>query len=74
MRSTGIRHGGRMLAWSDEVNGVCEEISGPSRMELAIESWADWVATYVDPLEKVFFVTMSPIHMWYTFFPIKIHH
>ncbi|KAK4396079.1 protein trichome birefringence-like 35 [Sesamum angolense] len=32
-------------------------------MELAMECWADWVASNVDPLKKkVFFVTMSPTH------------
>ncbi|KAL0338138.1 UNVERIFIED_CONTAM: protein trichome birefringence-like 35 [Sesamum angustifolium] len=73
----GIHHNGSMLIywslihsyggdkgqWSDEENGVCEEIGGLGGMELAMECWADWVASNVDPLKKkVFFVTMSPTH------------
>lgn len=51
--------------WSNEENSVCEEISGLGGMELAMETWADWVASHVDPLKKkVFFVTMSPTHLW----------
>ncbi|KAL6534436.1 Protein trichome birefringence-like 35 [Orobanche hederae] len=57
------RQGSVKLLWSNEENNVCEEISGLGGMELAMESWADWVANRVDPLKKkVFFVTMSPTH------------
>lgn len=50
--------------WSDDENGACEEISGLGGMELAMETWADWVASHVDPRKKkVFFVTMSPTHL-----------
>jgi hypothetical protein len=34
-------------------------------MEMAMDSWGDWVANNVDPNKKrVFFVTMSPTHQW----------
>ncbi|KAG8377071.1 hypothetical protein BUALT_Bualt09G0130100 [Buddleja alternifolia] len=57
------RQGPVKLLWSDEENNACEEISGIGGMELAMESWANWVASNVDPLKKkVFFVTMSPTH------------
>ncbi|KAL0450973.1 UNVERIFIED_CONTAM: protein trichome birefringence-like 35 [Sesamum latifolium] len=57
------RQGPVKLLWSDEENSVCEEIGGLGGMELAMESWADWVASNVDPMKKkVFFVTMSPTH------------
>ena len=29
-----------------------------------MEAWANWVATKADPLKKIFFVTMSPTHLW----------
>lgn len=49
--------------WSDGEGGVCEEIDGTEGMELAMEAWADWMASNFDPLEKkAFFVTMSPTH------------
>ncbi|XP_057524054.1 protein trichome birefringence-like 35 [Amaranthus tricolor] len=58
------RQGPVKLMWSSEENGVCEELDGRPAMELAMKTWADWVDSYVDPLEKrVFFVTMSPTHM-----------
>ncbi|XP_059668071.1 protein trichome birefringence-like 35 isoform X2 [Cornus florida] len=51
--------------WSTEENGVCEEIDGLGGMELAMEAWANWVASSVDHLKKqVFFITMSPTHLW----------
>ncbi|KAH6769304.1 TRICHOME BIREFRINGENCE-LIKE 35 [Perilla frutescens var. hirtella] len=58
------RQGSVKLLWSDDENRVCEEISGLGGMELAMETWADWVASNVDPQKKkVFFVTMSPTHL-----------
>ncbi|KAL3654881.1 Protein trichome birefringence-like 35 [Castilleja foliolosa] len=58
------RQGSVKLIWSNEENNVCQEINGLGGMELAMESWADWVATRVDPLKKkVFFITMSPTHL-----------
>lgn len=57
------RQGPVKLLWSSESNGVCEEIHEVAGMELAMEAWANWVASNVNPLEKqVFFVTMSPTH------------
>lgn len=51
--------------WSTDENGVCEELDGLGAMELAMGAWADWVASKVDPLKKrVFFVSMSPTHLW----------
>lgn len=58
------RQGPVKLLWSTEMNGTCEEIDGRRGMELAMETWADWIASNVDPLKKrVFFVTMSPTHL-----------
>lgn len=52
-----------LFRWSSEMNGRCEEIDGRRGMELAMETWADWIASNVDPLKKrVIFVTMSPTH------------
>ena len=51
--------------WSNEENGVCEELDGLEAMELAMKTWAKWVDSIVDPSKKrVFFVTMSPTHLW----------
>lgn len=51
--------------WSTEESGICEQLDGVGAMELAMEAWADWIASKVDPLKKrVFFVTMSPTHLW----------
>ncbi|KAF8364656.1 hypothetical protein HHK36_018616 [Tetracentron sinense] len=59
------RQGPVKLLWSSEEHGVCEELDGLGAMELAMEAWADWVASKVNPLEKrVLFVTMSPTHLW----------
>ncbi|KAF7142760.1 hypothetical protein RHSIM_Rhsim05G0225200 [Rhododendron simsii] len=58
------RQGPVKLLWSSEGDGVCEEIDGLGGMELAMEAWANWVASNVNPLKKqVFFVTMSPTHL-----------
>ncbi|XP_019188121.1 PREDICTED: protein trichome birefringence-like 35 [Ipomoea nil] len=57
------RQGPVKLLWSNEQDGACEEIDGLRGMELAMRTWADWVASNIDPLKKqVFFVTMSPTH------------
>lgn len=59
------RQGPVKLLWSTEENGVCEELDGLGAMELALEAWAEWVTSKVNPLKKrVFFVTMSPTHLW----------
>ncbi|KAF9591946.1 hypothetical protein IFM89_010304 [Coptis chinensis] len=59
------RQGPIKLLWTKEENGICEELDGIGAMELAMESWANWVASKVDPVKKrVFFVTMSPTHLW----------
>lgn len=58
------RKGSVKLLWSTEENGVCEEIDGLRGMELAMDAWANWVESNVDPMKKkVFFVTMSPTHL-----------
>ncbi|KAJ6778052.1 PROTEIN TRICHOME BIREFRINGENCE-LIKE 35 [Salix koriyanagi] len=55
------------LSWSAEENGACEELDGLGAMELAMGAWADWVASKTDPQKKrVFFVTMSPTHLWHS--------
>nr|XP_010921033.1 protein trichome birefringence-like 35 isoform X1 [Elaeis guineensis] len=52
------------LLWNRE-DVICEEANGLDAMKLTLETWADWVASGVDPLrQKVFFVTMSPTHLW----------
>lgn len=54
-----------LCRWSAGKNGICEELDGLGAMELTMGAWADWVASKVDPLKKrVFFVTMSPTHLW----------
>eukprot|EP00268_Persea_americana_P067428 TRINITY_DN9283_c0_g1_i3.p1 TRINITY_DN9283_c0_g1~~TRINITY_DN9283_c0_g1_i3.p1 ORF type:complete len:443 (+),score=81.39 TRINITY_DN9283_c0_g1_i3:240-1568(+) len=59
------RQGNIKLLWSDEEDGVCEELSGIGAMKLALEAWAEWVASNVDPRKKrIFYVTMSPTHLW----------
>uniref|UniRef100_A0A2P2LXH0 Protein trichome birefringence-like 35 n=2 Tax=Rhizophora mucronata TaxID=61149 RepID=A0A2P2LXH0_RHIMU len=58
------RQGPVKLLWSSEKNGNCEELDGLGAMELAMGTWADWVASNVDPNKRIFFVTMSPTHMW----------
>ncbi|XP_030541865.1 protein trichome birefringence-like 35 [Rhodamnia argentea] len=58
------RQGPVKLLWSDDRNGDCEELDGLGAMELAMETWADWVTTKLDPRKKVLFVTMSPTHLW----------
>lgn len=59
------RHPRMFCRWSTDENGVCEELDGLGAMELAMGAWADWVASKVDPLKKrVFFVSMSPTHLW----------
>ncbi|KAI4331601.1 hypothetical protein MLD38_029776 [Melastoma candidum] len=50
------------LLWSDDEEGECEELDGMDAMELAMETWAHWVMTRLDPSKRVFFVTMSPTH------------
>ncbi|GAB4857317.1 Protein trichome birefringence-like 35 [Ancistrocladus abbreviatus] len=53
------------LLWSTEPNGICEELDGRGAMELALNTWANWVDSSVEPLQKrVFYVTMSPTHLW----------
>ncbi|XP_072997681.1 protein trichome birefringence-like 35 [Typha latifolia] len=52
------------LLWSYS-GGVCEEADGKEAMKLALETWADWIESSVNPLKhRVFFVTMSPTHLW----------
>nr|CAD1833057.1 unnamed protein product [Ananas comosus var. bracteatus] len=52
------------LLWSSEED-ICEEADGIDAMKLALETWAGWVSTSVDPQkQQVFFVTMSPTHLW----------
>ncbi|GAB2285938.1 Protein trichome birefringence-like 35 [Dionaea muscipula] len=59
------RQGLIKLLWNGEENMVCEELDGVRAMELAMNTWAKWVQSSVDPLKKrVFFVTMSPTHQW----------
>lgn len=56
--------------WNAEEDGACEELDGREAMELVMTTWADWVASRAIPLKKrVFFVTMSPTHLWYFFEP-----
>ncbi|VFQ91659.1 unnamed protein product [Cuscuta campestris] len=57
------RQGPVKLLWSNDENGICEEIDGLGGMELAMSAWADLIASNIDPSKKkVFFVTMSPTH------------
>ncbi|KAH7514692.1 hypothetical protein FEM48_Zijuj11G0116800 [Ziziphus jujuba var. spinosa] len=58
------RQGPVKLLWSAEENSICEELDGLGAMELAMEAWADWVAKMNSLKKRVFFVTMSPTHLW----------
>ncbi|KAL4572410.1 hypothetical protein LXL04_019186 [Taraxacum kok-saghyz] len=59
------RQGPVKLLWSNEENGVCEKAEGLEGMKLAMEAWGNWIESNIDPLKKkVFFVTMSPTHLW----------
>ncbi|KAJ4970411.1 hypothetical protein NE237_003510 [Protea cynaroides] len=58
------RQGLVKLLWSNEKSGKCEELDSIGALELAMEAWADWVASKVNPMKRVFFVTMSPTHLW----------
>ncbi|PKA67115.1 hypothetical protein AXF42_Ash004607 [Apostasia shenzhenica] len=52
------------LLWSVD-DGTCEAADGLDAMALALETWANWVASSVDQRrQRVFFVTMSPTHLW----------
>ncbi|PKU78220.1 protein trichome birefringence-like 35 [Dendrobium catenatum] len=52
------------LLWNAD-DEMCEEADGLDAMTLALETWADWVSSSVNPLkQRVFFVTMSPTHLW----------
>ncbi|KAK8971281.1 hypothetical protein KSP40_PGU011682 [Platanthera guangdongensis] len=52
------------LLWNAD-DEMCEEADGLDAMTLAMETWADWVASSVDRMrQRVFFVTMSPTHLW----------
>lgn len=54
-----------MYRWSSEED-ICEEADGIDAMKLALETWAGWVSASVDPQkQQVFFVTMSPTHLWW---------
>ena len=65
MMSRHLNHASNSCRWSTEESGICEELDGVSAMELAMEAWADWIGSEVDPRKKrVFFVTMSPTHLW----------
>ncbi|CAN8257453.1 unnamed protein product [Cochlearia groenlandica] len=53
------------IRWSSEQNGPCEEVSSAEGMEMAMNTWADWISNNVDPnTKRVFFVTLSPTHRW----------
>ncbi|URD93290.1 hypothetical protein MUK42_00939 [Musa troglodytarum] len=53
------------LLWKPDDDGICQEANGPDAMKLAMETWADWVASTVNHLaQRVFFVTISPTHLW----------
>ncbi|XP_068642442.1 protein trichome birefringence-like 35 [Aristolochia californica] len=59
------RQGNIKVVWSTDEDGICEELDGVTAMNFALQAWADWVASSVNPHEKkVFFVTMSPTHLW----------
>lgn len=53
------------LLWDVDDATHCEDADGFDAMKLALETWADWVSSRVNPLtQRVFFVTMSPTHLW----------
>ncbi|KAJ0028620.1 hypothetical protein Pint_34946 [Pistacia integerrima] len=50
--------------WTSEETGACEELDGLGAMDLAMNAWADWVSKANLRKKRVFFVTMSPTHLW----------
>ncbi|CAN6870531.1 unnamed protein product [Brassica oleracea] len=53
------------IQWSSREKGSCKEVKGAEGMEMAMNTWAHWISSNVDPNKKrVFFVTMSPIHIY----------
>ncbi|PON94340.1 Trichome birefringence-like family [Trema orientale] len=52
------RQGPVKLLWSTEESGICEKLDGLGAMELAMEAWADWITTKVDPHRKKKFCRM----------------
>ncbi|KAL6003082.1 hypothetical protein ACLOJK_023305 [Asimina triloba] len=47
-------------SWSGDKGGICEELDGLGALKFAIEAWAHWVDSNVNPLQKkVFFVTIK---------------
>ncbi|KAI3440830.1 Methyltransf_11 domain-containing protein [Psidium guajava] len=62
------RQGPIKLLWSDDENGDCEELVCLGTIELATETWADWVTSKLDPRKKILFVTIAPAHLFETNF------
>ncbi|KAL5550740.1 hypothetical protein UlMin_000916 [Ulmus minor] len=58
------RQGPVKLLWSTEENRVCEQLDGLGAMEMAMGAWADWVTKANLMKKRIFFVTMSPTHLW----------
>ncbi|KAF3565018.1 hypothetical protein DY000_02017664 [Brassica cretica] len=48
------------IQWSSREKGSCKEVKGAEGMEMAMNTWAHWISSNVDPNKKrLFFVTMS---------------
>ncbi|XP_031484944.1 protein trichome birefringence-like 35 [Nymphaea colorata] len=53
------------LLWENAEDGACEETEGLEAMKLALRTWEEWIFSNINPLlTRVFFVTMSPTHLW----------
>ncbi|KAF8397199.1 hypothetical protein HHK36_016106 [Tetracentron sinense] len=50
--------------WSNEENGICEGLDGLEAMELAMEAWADWVASKGIPSRSVSSSLPCPLHIY----------
>lgn len=51
--------------WDVDDATHCEDADGFDAMKLGLETWAEWVSSRVNPVkQRVFFVTMSPTHLW----------
>ncbi|GKV08650.1 hypothetical protein SLEP1_g20254 [Rubroshorea leprosula] len=45
--------------------GIVQEYNVTTAYRLALETWANWLESNINPLvQRVFFMTMSPTHLW----------
>lgn len=42
-----------------------QEYNVTTAYRIALETWANWLESNINPLQKVFFMSMSPTHLWW---------